>query len=259
MGVKLAQWKEQSHSKCPRCSTDYETVEHVICCKHVDATSIWTTGLEDIQVWMQQHHCLTTFATAVYIRLSQWRAGLPLIRLNGVTDIVQALINDMDKLGWRNLCFGLVPRSWTKAQEEHLQRNNKKQTGVSWMSQLVRRLWKVQKNLWLDRNKHLHNNGRSIHDYERRKVDEEIQKEFRIGRNGLGEDFSRTFSGQVQRILQKDGVAKLQWLASVWHARDMKRTELGLGPWPRDATAANFIQKFHLRRKRKGVYADTDQ
>ena len=48
VGVKLAQWKEQSHSKCPRCSTDYETVEHVICCKHVDATSIWTTGLEDI-------------------------------------------------------------------------------------------------------------------------------------------------------------------------------------------------------------------
>ena len=257
VGVKLLQWKEQKHSKCPRCSTDHETVDHVICCTHVDATSIWTTGIESLRTWMRKHHCLYDLDTAVCTRLLQWRSGVPLIPLRGVSNEVVELITDMDQLGWRNLLFGLVPRSWTTAQQIHLASLNKKTLGENWMSQFVRQLWKLQKDLWLDRNKHLHNNGKSIHEYEMEQVNKEITREFAVGRAGLSADFSGTFSGQAKRILDKDDISKLQWLASVWHARDMRRTELGLGPWPRDVTAANFISKFHQRRKRnRRVYAE---
>ena len=250
VGVKLQQWREQPHSKCPRCSTDHETVDHVLCCKHEDATSIWTTGLEDIRMWMQQHHCVPDLDFAVCTRLAQWRSNTTLTSLHGLSDEILSLIDEVDNLGWRNFCFGLIPKSWSNAQEQYLRSINRKQSGVSWMSQLLRRLWKIQKNLWLDRNKHLHNNGRSIHEYERMKVDQEIQREFSIGQNGLPEDFGTTFSGQVTTVLEKEDVVKLQWLALVWYARDIQRSQIGLGPWPKDAIAANFISKFHLRRKR---------
>ena len=34
----LERWKDQNHSKCPRCLTDNESVEHVVHCRHEDAT-----------------------------------------------------------------------------------------------------------------------------------------------------------------------------------------------------------------------------
>ena len=63
------------------------------------------------------------------------------------------------------------------------------------MSQLVRQLWQLQKELWLGRNKHLHNNGQSAHAYKIMKVNEAIVREFNIGRDGLSEDFS----GEAQK------------------------------------------------------------
>ena len=74
------------------------------------------------------------------------------------------------------------------------------------MSQLVRQLWQLQKELWLDRNKHLHNDGQSVHAYEMMKVNEAIVREFNIGRDGLSEDFQNTFSGQVETILNKNDI-----------------------------------------------------
>ena len=49
VGKWLERWKDQNHSKCPRCLTDNETVEHVVHCQHTDATLCWNTGIEQIQ------------------------------------------------------------------------------------------------------------------------------------------------------------------------------------------------------------------
>ena len=49
VGKWLERRKDQTHSKCPRCLTDNEDVEHVILCRHEDATLCWTSGIEEIQ------------------------------------------------------------------------------------------------------------------------------------------------------------------------------------------------------------------
>ena len=48
VGKWLERWKEQTHSKCPRCLQDNETVEHVVHCQHEDATLTWDQGIEKI-------------------------------------------------------------------------------------------------------------------------------------------------------------------------------------------------------------------
>ena len=62
VGKWLERWKDQNHSKCPRCLTDNETVEHVIHCQHEDATLNWNTGIEEIQEWMRTHNAIPGLA-----------------------------------------------------------------------------------------------------------------------------------------------------------------------------------------------------
>lgn len=49
VGKWLLRWKEQPHSRCPRCQTTNETVAHVVHCQHEDASLLWTTGVSDIR------------------------------------------------------------------------------------------------------------------------------------------------------------------------------------------------------------------
>ena len=49
VGKWLEGWKEQTYSKCSRCLTANETVDHVIHCQHNDATLCWDQGREEIK------------------------------------------------------------------------------------------------------------------------------------------------------------------------------------------------------------------
>jgi len=56
VGRWLLRWEEQPHSKCPRCLTNDETVDHVICCQHADAALLWDSGIEELTEWMNSNH-----------------------------------------------------------------------------------------------------------------------------------------------------------------------------------------------------------
>ena len=75
----LQQWRDQTHSRCPRCQTENETVHHVLHCQHNDAINLWTTGIEDIEIWIRKNgdskdgskvypHPLKIFMIHKYIR-----------------------------------------------------------------------------------------------------------------------------------------------------------------------------------------------
>lgn len=120
------------------------------------------------------------------------------------------------------------------------------------MSQLIRKVWDLQKKMWEHRNSFVHKESGSIHDKELEAVDEAIRVEFRRGLDGLPGEFAGNFRGDVKQLLdKKDPVIKQQWLASIWYARDNLRLEQGLDEDVRDPLAAAFISRFHLRRKRK--------
>ena len=105
--------------------------------------------------------------------------------------------------------------------------------------------------MWEHRNKFAHATPNSIHDYEAQAVRQAIHYEYLIGRNGLAPCYSGLFRGSVHTLVQKDSTSQLQWLDSVWKARDRLRHEEGLDLWDRDPVASAFVQRDRLRRKRK--------
>ena len=90
VGKWLERWKDQNHSKCPRCFTDNETVNHVIQCRHPDATLVWTQGIEEIKEWMMLNNAISDLAEILGLRLIQWRDGLPLSSMEFMEESIQS-------------------------------------------------------------------------------------------------------------------------------------------------------------------------
>ena len=65
VGRWLERWKDQPHSKCPRCLTVDETVDHVIHCPHASAALCLHTSVEEMRAWMVKHHSYPGLAEAV--------------------------------------------------------------------------------------------------------------------------------------------------------------------------------------------------
>ena len=254
VGKWLERWGDQSHSKCPRCLTDNEDVEHVLLCQHEDATLCWTSGIEEIQEWMRTHNAIPGLAEAVGIRLAQWRNGEEFSELPYFDDMVQNIIRDQDTMGWDHVLFGAVHTTWSREQGEYLSDLGKKTTGTAWVSQFIRRLWDLQHAMWINRNTFVHNDKKSLHQHEEDAIDRVIREEFILGRNGLSHDYAGLFRGNVDRLLNTDSATKIQWIYRVWSGRDRLRKEQDLDPWYKDPLAASFIRRNEVRRKRKRRY-----
>ena len=85
-------WKASQNSKCPRCLTDNETAEHVVRCRHVDATLFWDQGIEEIETWMINHNSIPGLAEAFGIWMNQWRNNQPFTDLDQFEDSIQSII-----------------------------------------------------------------------------------------------------------------------------------------------------------------------
>ena len=251
VGIWLQRWKEQPHAKCPRCLTDNETVHHVVCCPHYDATLCWNAGIEELSEWMTNHYALPGLAEAVCLRLSQWRNNQIGPLPNTTNDIITELIDNQDTLGWDALCFGAVHETWSIEQTRYLTQIGKAYSGKIWVSKFIRQVWNLQHRMWTHRNEYLHKDSKSIHEHEQAAVDEAIRFECSIGRDQLPREYQGLFRENPNDLVQQNWATKLQWLHSVWAGRDRVRREQDLEPWQRNQLAANFIHKNRIRKKRK--------
>ena len=251
VGKWLRRWGEQTHSKCPRCLTDNETVQHVICCPQEEASLLWSTGIQDIKKWIISSQGAPGLAEALTSRLMNWRNGTSITSPYNLDENLAVALEHQAIIGWDNFCFGVVSHKLRSLQHDHLQGLGRKSSGVVWMSKLLRKLWNLQHEMWVHRNKSIYKGTGSVHEYERQAVTQVVHYEFMIGRNRLGPTYLGLFQGSVHNLLKKDNTSLLLWLESVWLARDRLRDEEGLDPWDRDPVAATFVQRSKLRRKRK--------
>ena len=254
VGKWLARWKDQNHSKCPRCLTDNETVDHVIHCQHEDASLTWNSGIEDIKEWMINHNAIPGLAEAVGLRLTQWRNHLPITAMEQYDESVRAIITAQDIAGWEEVRYGALHPIWSQEQGKYLTALGKRTTGTAWMSQFIRKYWQLQHSMWIHRNSFVHKDGKSIHQHEEEAVNRVIREEFIFGRNGLPNEYSGLFRGGVQRLIEANAATKVQWLYRVWSGRDRLRRIQELDPWYKQPLAATFLRRHLTRRKRKRRY-----
>ena len=73
VGKLMERWKEQNHSKFPKCLTDNETVDCVIHCLYQDVVLCWSTGLDRLKEYMLRQHSAPGLAISIHDILLHWR------------------------------------------------------------------------------------------------------------------------------------------------------------------------------------------
>ena len=124
-------------------------------------------------------------------------------------------------LGWFAFLAGFIPSKIAHLQQQHYSTQNRKTTGTSWASQLIQKIWHILYELWLLRNKTLHQNTiNNNHGLEN--LDYSITVEYHIDALGLPSQFNGYFSPPLATILAKDTEQKKKWFRLIRRAREVR-------------------------------------
>ena len=80
---------------------------------------------------------------------------------------------------------------------------------------MIRQEWLVLFQMWGRRNKVLHKDKESLHENERREIDQSIRKEFSISLAGFPQEMNGFFRGNSNNLSNLNPNIKTQWLTSV--------------------------------------------
>ena len=138
---------------------------------------------------------------------------------------------------------GFIGKKWRLAIEQHFVASNSRKSSTLWVSRLVRKIWDIQKQLWMDQNDTLHGEGNTIHVMELMSINEEILAQWTEEQQQLPDCYKHLFSGEFRLLYQADFHRKQQWLTSVWLAREKHSTT----PILRNPIANTFYQRWHRR------------
>jgi hypothetical protein len=153
-------------SKCPRCQTDDETIDHVIRCSSdacVQGRSALLTHLR--VVCTTALHSRLPLVDVLLDGLSCWFRHDTL----DCTDYpasLRKLISDQNAIGWNQLFRGRMVTEWAQLQQQSLLDNGCQTpslSGRSWVATVVSTIWTRFFELWDGRNKIVH--GVNINDY----------------------------------------------------------------------------------------------
>ena len=64
---------------------------------------------------------------------------MPLSEMEHLDESVAAIIQEQDAMGWDSVMFGSLHQSWSREQGEYLSVLDKRTTGTTWASQLIRK------------------------------------------------------------------------------------------------------------------------
>ena len=67
---QLMQLKEQNYSQCLRCSTNNETITHVISCRIEEANTYWELSSQALLDWILQYEAISGLMEAIKGRLN---------------------------------------------------------------------------------------------------------------------------------------------------------------------------------------------
>lgn len=153
-------------SKCPRCKTDDENIDHVIRCSDA-ACQKWRSAL----LTHLRLICTTTLHTRLAL-IDVLLAGLHCwfhhtqLECHLYPASLHKLITDQNSIGWNQLFRGRMVKEWATLQQQSLSDNGFRTqalSGRSWVATVVTTLWTRFFELWTDRNTIVH--GVDVSDY----------------------------------------------------------------------------------------------
>jgi hypothetical protein len=153
-------------SKCPRCHTDDETIDHVIRCSSIACQQWRAALLTHLRlVCTTSLHSRLALVDVLLAGLSCW-FNFTQLNCHDYPSSLHPLINNQNTIGWNQIFRGRMVTDWASLQQQSLADNGCQTpslSGRSWVATVVTTIWTRFFELWTTRNQIVH--GVNINDY----------------------------------------------------------------------------------------------
>ena len=142
--------------------------------------------------------------------------GYPFPQIQRSRDPLAHLCEEQAKLGWDKFLYGFVSRAWATEQERYWDELNIHKCAKQWYAKVIRLVWEVAWDLWLCRNKAVH----EALIKERSRFDSAITNArlsywYKRGNVGMENRTRGLWDKSLATLLQRSQTYKLSWLDTV--------------------------------------------
>ncbi len=143
---------------CPSCRREQEDTQHFLECTQTARNALFRTlhqQLAELTQKLRLHPCVLT---AIWLGLVAVRTGTPYPDIEiDIPPPLRPSITQQQRLGWDQLYYGRLSRSWANAIDEtHPQLAP---NGEQILTRILKLIWQYILDTWTLRNQHLHQNA----------------------------------------------------------------------------------------------------
>jgi hypothetical protein len=136
---------------CPRCGEPELHSIHVVTCSSPHAVLKWEKFLTSLEAWFIKSHTLPDIRVGLLHHLRQWYTGTVCAPYHCRYVTAQERFDAQNGIGWTPFFLGLMHPSWAIIQQDYYAELGKRNTGKRWLTQLLRKFWRVSWDLWTHR------------------------------------------------------------------------------------------------------------
>ena len=214
-GRNMLRREHRDSDECPRCGMSDEHCEHIILCKHKEASEVFMTAFADLGLWLQKTTSPEIEAVVTDAVLAYRDSTAMEIEDYEDTDITGALRQQL-QIGLFPFLCGFLGTNWSKVQQAYLDDIGSRWCGKKWASQLSVKLIVIVQDMWTHRNDTLHGKKNTINDRLHEEINDLIEETYTLIPSHLrllSPAEQRFFNGAtVDQIKKRTLQRKRQWV-----------------------------------------------
>ena len=219
-GKNLKRWNIRYEGYCPYCTSPDETTTHILQCEDTDALLGWEEVIKDLLQYMHKIGTCMKLIRATKYELLAWRYNTALPTLDTYPTMLQKLILQQRRLGWKLFLEGVFTTSWRQYMDKYFYQQKSMKTGAQWSARLYVKVWKCIFALWEKRNKQLHDTKRIADMEGMEMLKTAITKEYATGIGRLpASDFTHLFRKKLKDLLSKSDEVLKNWFLIIRQGR----------------------------------------
>ena len=235
--------KQRTTSFCPRCGQNNEHLLHVLICPSTEAIQLREKLLSELIIWFKDNGTHPNITLFFQLGLKKWFTDqkyqwqIDSQMFSDENDTNDAL-NTQLQVSWYYMLCGMLTENIVSLQQSFYNDIDSKRSAQRWATNLIKQLWNIIHQLWLQRNEALHQED-SIYKLSRLQIlMNSITNEYNYGLADLPSIYSSYFNTPLPIILKKSSKFLKRWFLLIRSAR-----EATVGDSPPDM----FSVKGHIR------------
>ena len=197
-----------------------EDVDHILKCQAVEAIDTWKASTNKVNERLNANSSCPDLSKLVINALQAFKKDEQMVLHKDVLfDGVKQVFMAQSNIGWRLFLDGCLSVEWAKAQQVYLSWIGSRRSGQKWVAGLIRQLWSVQWDAWMNRNEALHNTPIAENMSGGVCLDRALKQEWKQGFMMLPKSIKIMLPKGVDRVVNSELHERKGWLVLIRRAR----------------------------------------